>query len=334
MAQHKRGIGHNNSGSDLTMAGEVTVIAKIKQQSGIFKLIDLADIDGITVTAPTDDQCLAYDTATGVFINQTISGGGGSHASTHAYNSTDPFYHDLCLLSMRPNTGSALISLMCHDRAGTLQHTILQPEYDNYADLGTGTLRLRKIYVVGVGSSSYYVTSGYFGAVYLNTNGPLTGSAGSYITGVPEIRIPTGGYLYAPVTISNHAYIIPATSNYGYVGMSGYYFYTVYANYVYYKVLGAFDALDDLGMIKRMKTHPTKKDRAGRAVIDEDTIPDEIRAFEPEERRDHTGKMTETVGYKPFIDAGALSGLLLGAVKQLLEKVEKLEEKIAKMESS
>lgn len=102
----------------------------------------------------------------------------------------------------------------------------------------------------------------------------------------------------------------PIDENWGFLGDSYKWWWSVYATNVRYKSISSFQEHDDIKLIRGMK--PYKKDKH---LIDLSTIPDEMKA------KDKEGKIEE------FIDAGASFGILFGAIQQLADRVEKLEEK-------
>jgi hypothetical protein len=107
---------------------------------------------------------------------------------------------------------------------------------------------------------------------------------------------------------------MPPGANQNAVGTCTTYWNCIAGNNVWYKALGSFEALDDLGCIKRIKAHPKAKSEKGFPLVDPDSLPPEI---------------TEN----GLIHAGALTGLLIGAVKQLAAKVEFLEKELKKVKA-
>jgi len=103
---------------------------------------------------------------------------------------------------------------------------------------------------------------------------------------------------------------MPPSSDSGSVGTTTTYWNCIAGNSVWYKALGQFDALDDLALIKRIRGNG-KTDKRGMPLADPESLPPEV---------------TEN----GLINAGALMGLLIGAVKQLAAKVEALEKELKK----
>jgi len=156
-----------------------------------------------------------------------------------------------------------------------------------------------------------------------------------YVSGSADIdRVNFGSTShYLPYASSVHATLRPLTGNYSYLGTSTYYFNSLYAYNVRYKSLASFDALDDIGLLRRIKAHPAKKDpKSGLPEADWSTVPDEIKAWEIEDTIDNEGVLQQPKGIHDFIDAGALTGLLIGAVKQLADKIDELTVRIATLE--
>jgi len=146
----------------------------------------------------------------------------------------------------------------------------------------------------------------------------------------PIVRAPTGhdhsgetirpnavncNTVSAAAKITGNAFgdLFPETSDTGAVGTTSKYWNCIAGNSVWYKALGQFDALDDLALIKRIKGNG-KVDEKGIPLADPESLPPEV---------------TEN----GLINAGALTGLLIGAVKQLAAKVEVLEKRLEKGET-
>jgi hypothetical protein len=114
---------------------------------------------------------------------------------------------------------------------------------------------------------------------------------------------------YQPAAHTQHADDMPsAGANTGQVGNTTTYWNCIAGNSVWYKTLGQFDALDDLALIKKIRGNG-KVDEKGMALADPESLPMEV---------------TEN----GLINAGALMGLLIGAVKQLEAKVDALEKRV------
>jgi|GEM_PF-661842 len=185
-------------------------------------------------------------------------------------------------------------------------------------------------------------TSGYvleaqgsaYDPMYVNPNGRYTPAshnhaAGDITSGVfAEARIPTvfanartfnGGITMGAAlnmnsqSIQNLASLnqaMPPAADQGAVGTTSQYWNCIAGNSVWYKALGQFDALDDLALIKKIRSNG-KVDKRGIALADPESLPEQV---------------TEN----GLINAGALMGLLIGAVKQLVAKVESLENELQK----
>ena len=68
--------------ASITAEGNVMTITYTDGNSDTVTLptadVDLEDIDDVVITSPSNNQALCYDSATGKWINKTVSGGGGS----------------------------------------------------------------------------------------------------------------------------------------------------------------------------------------------------------------------------------------------------------------
>jgi hypothetical protein len=168
--------------------------------------------------------------------------------------------------------------------------------------------------------------------MYVNPNGRYTPAghnhaAGDITSGVlAEDRIPTvfanartfnGGITMGAALNMNSQAIqnlaslnqaMPPGADQGAVGTTSQYWNSIAGNSVWYKALGQFDMLDDLALIKRIKTNG-KVDEKGVPLADPESLPPEV---------------TEN----GLINAGALMGLVIGAIKQLATKVEQLEKQL------
>jgi hypothetical protein len=91
------------------------------------------------------------------------------------------------------------------------------------------------------------------------------------------------------------------------VGDTTDYWNVIAGNSIWYKALGQFDFLDDLMIIKRLRTKGVNE--KGIPQIDPESLPPEVTK-------------------NGLINAGDLTGLLIGAIKQLTAKVESLEKQI------
>ena len=120
-------------------------------------------------------------------------------------------------------------------------------------------------------------------------------------------------HVFCPSTLGS------GSTGWGYIGNATYWWYKMYSQFYYYKTAPqAFQDFDDVALIKAMKSKK-QRDKDGREVerIDIATLPKEVKIRE--ERDDKPGEFEE------FIDSSAMTGLLIGAIKQLAAKVDKLE---------
>ena len=143
-----------------------------------------------------------------------------------------------------------------------------------------------------------------------NLNLTATGALELYSGGNTEFR-PTGDFIY----IVGSKTISPSSNNLGNIGGDGsggsHYWGSGWFNYLRYKDLDSFDALDDLALVKNYKTKVVVKEGVEREVVDLASIP-HVKADSPND----------------FVDAGKLNGFLLGCVKALVLRMEKLEEQL------
>jgi hypothetical protein len=140
-----------------------------------------------------------------------------------------------------------------------------------------------------------------------------------------EIRISnTSGWLWGKlacgnltcngtIQVNNGENILPASANAGNIGTNVLYWGSVWANYVRYKTLLSFDALDDLALAKSYKTLTITEEGVEHEVVDPDSL-----AFLKADSKE------------PFFDNGKTTGFLLGCVKALVQRVEALEQQLKK----
>ncbi len=166
--------------------------------------------------------------------------------------------------------------------------------YANY--IGDSSNKVSTIYANSLGNSSYYVTSGYISSGYI-TN--------AYIDNLN----PDGGICYFGKTDTPTSFL-PTTSNKMSLGIATKYWYSIYSNIIRYKDLASFQHHDDISLIKSISTQKKGK----KEVFD--NLPEEV-----------IERVPDTGDY--FIDAGAMQGLTIGTLKQLIERVEKIEAKLA-----
>lgn len=116
--------------------------------------------------------------------------------------------------------------------------------------------------------------------------------------------------------------------SYSSLGESSRYWQYLWANYVRYKDLASFQHHNDIDLIKNIQEKRIIKNK----VIGYDKtkrIAKPIKKKEIENVWDET-TMPKEVYQDGFYDAGAVQGLTIGTLKQLIERVENLEEKIEK----
>ena len=139
--------------------------------------------------------------------------------------------------------------------------------------------------------------------------------------GTPDKRIANahfGSYIYSWYSI------LPNTDpSYSSLGESTRYWQYLWAYYVRYKDLAAFQKHDDISLIKNIKDKTITRYQV--KGYDEKKKP--IKAKEIADVWDET-TFPEKVYQDGFYDAGAVNGLVIGTLKQLIEKVEILEQKV------
>jgi|GEM_PF-6883626 len=109
----------------------------------------------------------------------------------------------------------------------------------------------------------------------------------------------------------NNGNVLPASGNVGNIGTSSLYWGSTWTNYLRYKNIAAFDALDDLALAKNYKVMSVAEDGVERQVIDPESL-SFLRADSEE----------------VFFDNGKTTGFLLGCVKALVQRVEALEKQL------
>ncbi len=103
---------------------------------------------------------------------------------------------------------------------------------------------------------------------------------------------------------------LPTISDYHCIGSPDNYWWKLYADHIYYKDHAAFQKHDDLAIIKAMTVKEvTDKDGKKVEMIDFDSIHPDLKEGE-------------------LVSLGAMQGLTLGAIKQLVKRLELLEEKV------
>jgi len=114
--------------------------------------------------------------------------------------------------------------------------------------------------------------------------------------------------------------IIPKTVGYGFIGVPDRYFHASYTDYVFYKNLNSFESLDDIKILKQMKSKTIKKKKGIKKIEVEEEI------IDPETIHPRMKDESET-----FLDLGATLGFVIGVCKRLVERIENLEEEVSKL---
>ena len=115
------------------------------------------------------------------------------------------------------------------------------------------------------------------------------------------------------------------------LGFSTRYFHQMYANFVRYKNLGSFQNHDDIQLIKNIKTKIAKIQKPHTFIKEEGKLDGEIEKILGKQISQEVwdeNTMPKETYEDGFYDAGAVNGLMIGALKQLIEKVEELENRI------
>ena len=115
-------------------------------------------------------------------------------------------------------------------------------------------------------------------------------------------------YLYFEYT-SDGIYFYPNGASKGSCGTNTNYWKYIYGDNIRYKDLDSFDNHDDISLIKKIKEKETTKGGKKRNVWDYDSMPEETKS-------------------DGFYSAGAVQGLTIGTLKQLIDRVEKIENKL------
>jgi len=127
-----------------------------------------------------------------------------------------------------------------------------------------------------------------------------------------------GDYIYSWYTILPHT-----DYSYSSLGESSRYWCYLWAKYVRYKDLAAFQEHDDIALIKNIKDKTIKRIQVDGYDKDKKPIKreEEVRVWDEE-------TMPPEVYKDGFYDAGAVQGFAIGALKKIIEKVEQLESKV------
>jgi hypothetical protein len=186
------------------------------------------------------------------------------------------------------------------------------------------------------------------GAVWFGTTTGV-GSASIYGFGTNTLAISTGSYGYlmnetqfypmsSSATLGTTSYrwnwlyatqiqtdaIVPRVTDYYACGNSSYYWYQVYAHYYMAKdsSFHSFDKHDDIKLLKNVSTKIRKEKRLeGKKEVEKD-----VEYFD-------LSNIPEVKGEGDMINLGAVNGLLIGTVKQLIEEVETLKNEITNLKN-
>ena len=135
--------------------------------------------------------------------------------------------------------------------------------------------------------------------------------------------------LYMYGTTSSRSFILPNVSEGSNLGAPSYYFYQMYASNVRYKDLASFDHIDDLEAIKSVKIKTIEKE--GTDDIDSKGKIKKGKKYKKDVWDIKT--LPKDVVEGDFIDANAMSGLMIGSLKELINKVETLESQLQELKN-
>lgn len=199
------------------------------------------------------------------------------------------------------------------------------------ADLGTVTVGT----IVGGGSgvklrsAIWYQTSGGLDRAYLEagtsqfqiwTNAGinvLVGANGAECTiyGANKVWLKTLGEGVQVAESGGDPHLTPQNSGSGWLGNALVYWEGGYIYNLYYHNIYTFQDHDDIALVKNMRPKVIEHRQRKEVIIDPESLPPEVR--------DQHGS--------EFINAGALQGLTLGAIKQMAERIELLEEEVRRL---
>ena len=130
-------------------------------------------------------------------------------------------------------------------------------------------------------------------------------------------------YLQNNMYINNDVYPNSDNSSSA-LGFSTRYFLQLFANYVRYKDLAAFETHDDIALIKNIKKRTVTNQNIKELDIKRNHIKSKNMTKEIWDEK----SMPPEVYQNGFYDAGAVQGLTIGTLKQIIDRVEKLEQKV------
>ncbi len=214
----------------------------------------------------------------------------------------------------------------------------INPSADNTYSLGSGSYAWQGIVAYTIYANNYYSKTGgnatFHGdltgtANYANTAGyanPYSHnhSASETTSGTFDLaRIPSG--LNSKISwgsISDN--LTPSTNDTYSLGNGSYYWHGLVANYVYYKNLSSFDALDDLDLLKKYTTQKVTL-KQGTEEVEVDVIT--YDSF------DFLKRVKESNEDEDFWDGGKVMGYLIGCLKSEVIAREKLEQSIKELKA-
>lgn len=212
----------------------------------------------------------------------------------------------------------------------------INPSADNTYGIGSGSYAWQGVVAYTMYANDYYSKTGgnatFHGNVtgnanYADTAGYATPyshshAASDVTSGTFDLaRIPSGlnskidwGYIGDNPT--------PSANNTYSLGNGSYYWLGLVANYVYYKNLSSFDALDDLALLKKYTVEKTTV-KQGDEEIEVDVI--------AHDSLDFLKRIKENDSEEDFWDGGKVMGYLLGCLKSEVLAREKLEQTVKEL---
>ena len=195
------------------------------------------------------------------------------------------------------------------------------PSTDNQVDLGNNFNRFRELYL----SSNIN-----FGGRVGNSLVPEVDD--TYHLGLSNrrwrtLRITSLLTMHGQNSAGDRSFLSPSSAGACNLGTSSSYFHQMFANIVRYKSIDSFDHIEDLEAIKNIKIKEVEMDGpedidSKERVVKSKKIKKEV--WDPE-------TLPKQLVDKGFIDSGGLTGLLIGALKEMITKVEDLEAKVNSM---
>ncbi len=334
------------------ITGSFTIAASTTPVGGITSTQDPSKIDGGQIATETiETECLIDEAVTESKIKDGAV--------------TTPKIRDYAITALKIASKVISATHIADGAIGSTQLANYAITASKMASLSFGTWTLSsgsKISVNYLGAIEC-TSSGAISFVTTSGNGYIAPSGSSLIMYAPsnaEIKADnlylksSGGITLLIVSLSSyiifmqHAY--PQSDAYVRFGSATQAWLSVHSRTVYYRTLSQFDDYDDIALIRSMRGVRTAD---GRLRIDPDTAPleltnideladdlskkhdititsDDIKQLKIEKQLMKHGKQLKWDDVKKYIafSAGDISGLCLGAIKQLADRMDALEEMI------